>query len=457
MYVTILRYMNYVFLFFSLMFLFNSFSQDKEVLFVGNSYTYYNSMPNTLTQIALNKGHTLNVTQHTPGGTRLMTHDANTTVTNLINSQYWDYVVLQAQSQEPSWGIGQVSSEVFPHARSLSEKVYSSNSCSVPMFFMTWGRENGDASNCANFNYLCSYEGMDSALQVNYTTMAEDNLAAVSPVAKVWRYIRDNYPSMDLYSDGSHPNATGSYLIAVTFFTMIYNESPLGISYYGSENQADAEIIINAVESVVYQNIDEFFFGNSFNDADHQLSCNTDCTNPTDAFEGLNDVVYTGGEKWLTHTATQTGDLRISTCGLTNLDTELEVYSDCSTLTYSNDDACSSTSSELTVPVTTGEEVLILISSPSNIMGDYELELEYSNTASLNIIDFINLNVYPNPVQDLLFIEGDLNGNAEFEIIDILGKLSIKGHMSKSISTEDLKPGVYFLMVAGNSFRFVKD
>jgi len=57
------------------------------------------------------------------------------------------------------------------------------------------------------------------ALQYNYTRAGKENDGIVSPVAKVWRYIREYYPEIELYSgDGSHPSYAGSYAAACTFY-----------------------------------------------------------------------------------------------------------------------------------------------------------------------------------------------------------------------------------------------
>ena len=76
--------------------------QTKDVLFVGNSYTFYNDLPEMVKQIALSFGDTLNYESSTPGGASFAMHATNATTIFKINQQAWDYVVLQAQSQEPS-------------------------------------------------------------------------------------------------------------------------------------------------------------------------------------------------------------------------------------------------------------------------------------------------------------------------------------------------------------------
>ena len=63
-----------------------------------------------------------------------------------IRSGSWDFVVLQEQSQLPSFPIEQVTAEVFPYARYLDSVIKAHNSCAQTIFYMTWGRKNGDFS-----------------------------------------------------------------------------------------------------------------------------------------------------------------------------------------------------------------------------------------------------------------------------------------------------------------------
>lgn len=237
-------------------------AQDsKKVLFIGNSYTAANDLPGLVNQIATSMGDMLIYDTHTPGGATLSNHASNATAESKINSTDWDYVTLQAQSQEPSWGINQVSTQVFPYAKLLCDKIRLNNQCSVPLFYMTWGRENGDGYNCASLPSVCTYEGMDDQLNLRYQMMGEDNSASVSPVGAAWRYLRDNNLGIDLYSgDGSHPSLAGSYTAAVTFYTMIYKKDPTGITFESSLSSANAIIIKNAVKQVVFDVLDDWIW-----------------------------------------------------------------------------------------------------------------------------------------------------------------------------------------------------
>ena len=135
-----------------------SFGQSrKEVLFIGNSYTYVNSLPNLVEEIALSFGDTLVHDSSTSGGSSFSSHSTNTQTINKISQKQWDYIVLQAQSQEPSLSPGYVNTNVFPAAQILIDAIQSNSLCIEPLFFMTWGRKFGDASNCVPYPPVCTY------------------------------------------------------------------------------------------------------------------------------------------------------------------------------------------------------------------------------------------------------------------------------------------------------------
>lgn len=235
-----------------------SYTQNsKKVLFLGNSYTSANNLPSLISNLALSTGDTMIYDSNTPGGSRLMDHAVNVTSINKINADSWDFVVLQAQSQEPSWSDWQVGQEVFPYATQLCDMIEVNDSCTMPLFYMTWGRESGDALNCGSWPPVCTYEGMDSILERNYRLMGEQNQGLVSPVGRVWRYLRTNYPAIDLYqADGSHPSIYGSYAAACSFYTLIFQKDPTDITFDATLTANDAEIIRNVTRMIVFDSLE---------------------------------------------------------------------------------------------------------------------------------------------------------------------------------------------------------
>ena len=206
--------------------------QTKDVLFVGNSYTFYNDLPEMVKQIALSFGDTLNYESSTPGGASFGMYATNTTTISKINQQVWDYVVLQAQSQEPSLSTNYVNTNVYPAVQSLIDIIENNSTCIDPMFFMTWGRKYGDASNCAPWPPVCTYLGMQQQLRLRYLDFSFTHDASCSPVGMAWKESISQDSTLNLYSpDNSHPSVYGTYLSACTFYASIFKNSPLGTTY----------------------------------------------------------------------------------------------------------------------------------------------------------------------------------------------------------------------------------
>ena len=231
------------------------FSQiEKQVLFIGNSYTYMNGLPELINQIAISKGNSLIYESHTPGGSTLMQHSSNSNVQSLLYATEWDYVILQEQSQNPSFPPSQVASQVYPYAESLCEDIREANPCTEPIFFMTWGRENGDSQNCANYPPICTYEGMQDRLTESYTEMAQNNESLLAPIGIAWKDIREQHPEINLYSsDGSHPSIQGSYLAACIFYAVLFDDS-------ATNNYTPTNLNINEAQLI------QTFANNAIND-----------------------------------------------------------------------------------------------------------------------------------------------------------------------------------------------
>lgn len=232
--------------------------QSVNALFIGNSYTAVNDLPLMVQQIATSMGDELTYQSNTPGGCTFSQHCTNMSM-DLIRNGRWDIVVLQEQSQYPSFPQEQVEAEVFPYAKRLVDSSYANSPCCEPMFYMTWGRKNGDAGNAPYFPVLGTYEGMDSMLCERYTYMAHQFDASLCPVGRVWRYIRTNHPDIELYqSDESHPSVAGTYAAACAFYVMFFERDPELITYKPSISENMSQTIRSAVKQVVFERLSEW-------------------------------------------------------------------------------------------------------------------------------------------------------------------------------------------------------
>ncbi len=231
-------------------------NETKNVLFVGNSYTYYNDLPGMVEQVAASAGKSITTTMIAPGAQSFSGHYWENDGLAYIMRGGWDVVILQEQSGIPAMPDYNMELYCYMYARYLVDTTYDFNPCAEPMFFMTWGYRDGDGFLALDNPVAGTYEGMDSIIAARYMIMKEMCDASVSPVGRVWRYLYAANPNMGLHGgDGSHPSYAGSYAAACSFYTMLFEDSPLNIAYNGSLPAATAQTIREAAKVVVYDSI----------------------------------------------------------------------------------------------------------------------------------------------------------------------------------------------------------
>lgn len=223
--------------------------QETSVLFIGNSFTFMNGMPNMLRQIALSKGKTIHVDSVVEGGKDLNFHSARKLTYEKIRSRKWDYIILQAHSNELAQPDSKVDNLSLPFARKIADSIRANNSCTELVLYMTWGYKNGNPK----WQAIACYDSMQLRIRNQYLRFADLLNARVSPVGEVWKTIRTNYSGINLYDpDNQHPSPEGSYLSACTHFTTIFGESPLQNDARIFIDEASRQIIeLNAAQIVL--------------------------------------------------------------------------------------------------------------------------------------------------------------------------------------------------------------
>ena len=390
---------------------FFGFSQEsKSVLFIGNSYTAVNNLPEMIKLAAVSAGDELIFDSHIPGGTTLQQHSTNAQTLSKINSKPWDYVVLQEQSQLPSFPDSQVESSVYPYATALNNQILANNSCSETLFYMTWGRKNGDAQNCPMWPPICTYTGMDDLLAQRYMQMATDNNAEVSPVGAVWRTIITQNPSLELYSgDESHPSLLGSYAAALCFYTTIFRKSTDEVLYTANLPADQVEIVKAAVNQVVFANFPQWFIGNY--DASAQFEITRDDSTLTFTAENQDGATY----NWDFGDG-NTAQGAIATHSFTGGSYTI-------TLTVTLCEKSETTTQTITV----------------------------SNLATNNFKN-TNFKIYPNPATTVLNISTKSGLAIETSVYDMLGrKYTVLVYDDHTLDISELETGAYLLVISQES------
>merc|ERR1711945_89478 len=99
---------------------------NKNILFLGNSYTYGNDLPGMVRNLASAAGKSATTTMVATGGQTLAGHVSGGSL-DTIRGGDWDAVVIQDQSQRPSFGAGYVFYNILPDADMIVDAIRETN------------------------------------------------------------------------------------------------------------------------------------------------------------------------------------------------------------------------------------------------------------------------------------------------------------------------------------------
>lgn len=236
-------------------------AQDSlRVLFLGNSYTSYNNLPQMVKDMSAGAGKTLIIDSNTPGGMLISGHLADPTSQSKISQGNWDYVVIQEQSQVPTIDVFRYN-DMYPALTDMKMAIEQTNPCAKIITYMTWGRRFG-GQQCDPSGTNCSpvfvdFNHMQDTLTSAYLEIGDLLQIQCAPVGVIWKNILNDTTLVLHSADNSHPNLDGSYVAACGIFSSIWKIPAAGTTYTGGLN--------GALASYYRQKSDQTVFGNPVN------------------------------------------------------------------------------------------------------------------------------------------------------------------------------------------------
>ncbi len=205
------------------------------ILFVGNSFTYYNnSLHYHLGQLlkAANDGKADGTMRAlTLSGTRLAEHLPG--FSGRLEGTQWDWVVLQGHSREAYDG------DVSSFRQTVSEMVsVIDGQGAKAALFMTWA--------------YTEEPQMTGVISTNYLLAGRQSGASVVPVGLAFDRAGTQAPEIALRTaDRLHPTLAGTYLAACVFYSWFYAMPATGLEYTaGLDQQVAATLQRVATETV---------------------------------------------------------------------------------------------------------------------------------------------------------------------------------------------------------------
>jgi uncharacterized protein DUF4886 len=199
-------------------------SAGLRVLFVGNSFTFENSLPALVHELAAaDPGATpVYSVEYAAPGWSLRQAAGDDGLAKLLQDVHWDVVVLQEKSWLLSLPEEQWRRSTYPFARDLYDKISAAGA--RPLLFMTWGYSLGDRWHEPHDTYAA----MQRRLADGYSRLGLDLGAHVTPVGLAWSAALRRDAALDLWADdGQHPSLSGSYLAACVFYAALTGRDPI--------------------------------------------------------------------------------------------------------------------------------------------------------------------------------------------------------------------------------------
>ena len=223
-------------------------SKNTNILFIGNSFTFYNDMPNILEKLGSVNGFDVHVEHVTHGGYSLVQFineaEVALELSEKLDERHWNFVILQEHSRKPLDN----KTEFLSSIKSLNEMIRKQAGKTI--LYSTWSyRDHSSKLKSTGLTYNEFY----SLLKNRYEEAGALIDAVVAPVGTVFHKITKDDSKIDLLvEDDSHPNIKGSFIAAFMFYSIIFGENnsnylPDGI------NEIDGNMLRKVVLNIIKQ------------------------------------------------------------------------------------------------------------------------------------------------------------------------------------------------------------
>ncbi len=387
------------------------------VLFLGNSYTSYNNLPQLVKDLSTSAGKNLITDVNMPGGITISGHLNDPTSIAKVSQGNWDYVVVQEQSQLPTIDYYRYN-DMYPSLTDLKMMVEQFSPCAKLITYMTWGRRYG-GQQCDPNGVYCSpvftgFNHMQDSLTSAYMQISDMLNIQCAPVGVAWQQVLNDTNLVLHSADNSHPNMDGSYLAACAIYSSIWKAPSSGIAFNAGIAASRAAYYQSKSDQTVFNLSNDWNLTINQPEALFTVATNLNtitCTNQS-SIDNNAPLNYT----WLFGDGTSS-----------NLQNP--------THTYANP----------------GSYTVTLVASNCIFSDTLTLTVQIGPAASIEQSNASSFNIFPNPTQNVLSVTGlDAAENHAFQIFDVAGRPVLMGKLQgtqSSIDVSSLSAGIYVLHI----------
>lgn len=244
-----------------------------KILLLGNSYFNYNNLMYLFETLATRAGKDVYVDQYVHNGFSLSDHCDNSETESKIQEEDWDFVVMIGSGSRTAYPNHFTQDPVYPALVCLKDKILKNHASTRMMFCMPWAYEDG----MTWYGWGDTFADMQLNIYLNTVKYSEDIDFSIVPVGWVWFWVLEekDYPLHYLHTeDWNHPSLKGSYLMACTIFTSIFQESVTNMQYTAGIQQDEALLFQTFATNVVLNDLELWNLDPVVLDVDNSLSSN---------------------------------------------------------------------------------------------------------------------------------------------------------------------------------------
>lgn len=179
---------------------------QKDVLFIGNSMTYYNTLCNVVQGIATHKGHNIKCSAATNGGKNLIYNAKADNVVNAIKKGGYEVVVLQDI-------VGSFDSDrLMEGARDIISVIKKYNPNAQIIFYEPWPTK----------DTITGTSGLLPYFTYSYIQTAKSAGASLAPAGEAFYELYTQHDKDYYCGDNKHPQVLGTFTSASAVYHAMY-------------------------------------------------------------------------------------------------------------------------------------------------------------------------------------------------------------------------------------------
>lgn len=186
--------------------------EEKSILFVGNSLTYYNDLPKLVEELSKGSSLTVKTTCLCSPNYALEDHLNEKKLQTMVATDNYDYVIVQQGPSSRQEGRDMLIRD------GATLKELCLNTKTRLAFYMVWPSKT-------------YFQSFNEVIQ-SYTLAAEKNEALLCKVGAAWKIYFEETNDYSLYSeDGFHPSRSGSFLAAWVICAALFPDRITNLPY----------------------------------------------------------------------------------------------------------------------------------------------------------------------------------------------------------------------------------